>query len=194
MKNFTYLFLIISLISYNNFAKIIDINNKSQLNEALKNSNALIKFSSENCPPCKAIKPAFKKISDDPEFQSVAFIHIDTDINSDIADEYQVSGIPTFVYKQNNKEISRHTGRTSESDLKVNLRRAFNLKAVVPQEQEPIQVEQKEEQKAAVQPKQPEIAQQGVWESIQNGVARVGTAIKDSFNWLKDKIGSLFGK
>lgn len=130
MKKYTVLFLIILLISKHAFAKIVEISNESHLNETLKNGNTIIKFARESCPSCRAVKRGFNRVSDDQELKTITFVNVDTEKNPSIGNNYGVKGVPTFVYKNNNKELYRHTGTISEPDLKSNIKRIFNVQSV----------------------------------------------------------------
>lgn len=60
----------------------------------LKGKQILV-FSTEWCPDCIMLKMYIDQvIAENPNWE---FIYIDTDIHIDLADEYNVLGIPSFV-------------------------------------------------------------------------------------------------
>lgn len=63
------------------------------------------------CGPCKAIKPIFEKASEELSHENVlAFIKVNTDTQKDIAQAYNVTSLPTFIYFRNGQITSRVKG------------------------------------------------------------------------------------
>lgn len=60
------------------------------------------------CPPCKAIKPVYEKLSD--KFEGVAFGKIDIDDNQDAAMKYQISSVPTFMFFNGKNKYGQFSG------------------------------------------------------------------------------------
>lgn len=58
--------------------------------------------------PCKAIAPVVEK--QDDQFPNVKFAEVDVDESRPIAQKYQITGMPTFVFIHKKKEISRSVG------------------------------------------------------------------------------------
>ena len=52
-------------------------------------------FTASWCGPCKSITPHIQKLSETN--QSVDFLKIDIDQNQDLAEEYDVASVPTFI-------------------------------------------------------------------------------------------------
>ena len=60
------------------------------------------------CPPCKAIKPVYEKLSD--KFEGVAFGKIDIDDNQDAAMKYQITSVPTFMFFNGKNKYGQFSG------------------------------------------------------------------------------------
>ncbi|XP_056847400.1 thioredoxin H2 [Raphanus sativus] len=59
-------------------------------------------FSASWCGPCRMIEPAFIAMS--AKFTDVEFVKLDVDELPDVAKEFNVTGMPTFVLVKNGKE------------------------------------------------------------------------------------------
>ena len=85
--------------------KIIEIQN-SAFGEVLQaNGNKVLYFTATWCPPCRAIKPVYEKLS--TEFPNIQFLKIDIDQNEKAAVDYKITSVPTFVFIAGNKAISQ---------------------------------------------------------------------------------------
>jgi thioredoxin 1 len=73
----------------------------SKYNELMSSDKPMfIDFNATWCGPCKLMKPMFEDLA--IQYQGkVNFISIDTDKNPEIADQYGVTSIPTFVLVHN---------------------------------------------------------------------------------------------
>jgi thioredoxin len=54
-------------------------------------------FTAKWCGPCKKISPYFEKFSS--EYPKIKFYKIDVDENQELAERYQISSIPTFIFE-----------------------------------------------------------------------------------------------
>ncbi|CAL0334578.1 unnamed protein product [Lupinus luteus] len=91
----------------------------------LKDSSRLvvIDFSASWCGPCKFIEPAIHAMAD--KFTDVEFIKIDVDELSDVAREFQVQAMPTFVLVKKGKETDRVVGaKKDELERKIEKHRS----------------------------------------------------------------------
>ncbi|CAN7051532.1 hypothetical protein BRARA_G01466 [Brassica rapa] len=93
-------------------------------NEIKESSKLLVvDFSASWCGPCRMIEPAFIAMS--AKFTDVEFVKLDVDELPDVAKEFNVTGMPTFVLVKNGKEIERIVGaRKDELEKKVLKHRA----------------------------------------------------------------------
>lgn len=73
----------------------------------------LLPFWRDRCGPCKLIAPVFEELSD--EFSSRAkFIKVDVDENSDAAQRYGVSAMPTFLFIKGGEVVEKVMGANAE--------------------------------------------------------------------------------
>ena len=82
-----------SLVRYaSNFVVLGD---SSKFSDIIKSdTNKILYFTASWCPPCKKIAPVFEKLSGD--FAETTFVKIDIDDHRDLAEEYNISSVPTF--------------------------------------------------------------------------------------------------
>jgi len=76
---------------------------------------AVVDFYADWCGPCKALKPLFKKISND--FSDVIFGTVDIDKSPDLAKQFNVMAIPTLVFMKDGAVFKTVVGVGSESDI-----------------------------------------------------------------------------
>jgi len=76
-----------------------------------------VDFHAEWCGPCKMTEPIIKEISD--EIKDIKFVSVDVDANADVAAQYQVFSIPTFIILKDGKPAAQFVGaQGKESFLK----------------------------------------------------------------------------
>lgn len=78
--------------------------------------NTILYFTAEWCNPCKKVKPLVEEIN--REHADARFFMIDVDIEMDMAKDFGVQSIPTFVVINDNKEVYRTTGAQTMQQLK----------------------------------------------------------------------------
>ncbi len=61
------------------------------------------------CGPCKMIAPIIEQLAD-KYVENVAFVKIDIDEQSELAQKYQIMSIPTIILFKSGKEINRLIG------------------------------------------------------------------------------------
>ncbi|KAF3454295.1 hypothetical protein FNV43_RR04742 [Rhamnella rubrinervis] len=94
-------------------------------NELKKSSTLMvIDFSATWCGPCKAMEPIFNALS--AKFTDVDFVKIDVDELSDVAQEFGVQAMPTFVFVKKGKEVDRIVGgKKDDLEKKIEKHRAI---------------------------------------------------------------------
>lgn len=94
---------------------------------ASKESNQLmvIDFAATWCGPCKFMEPAVKSMAS--KYTDVDFVKIDVDELPDVAQEFTVQAMPTFVLLKKGKELERVIGaKKDELEKKIQKHRAVS--------------------------------------------------------------------
>lgn len=91
----------------------LHFNNSKQLNKLM-----VVDFAASWCGPCKFMEPLVKDMS--AKYTDVDFVKIDVDELSDVAQEYGVQAMPTFLLLKQGKEIDRIVGaKKDELEKKI---------------------------------------------------------------------------
>ena len=85
------------------------INNSMMFNRCIQsNSTVIVDFYAEWCGPCKAIAPFFEQLAS--QHPNIKCVKVDVDKGADIAQQYGVRAMPTFILIKNGKEEERFSG------------------------------------------------------------------------------------
>lgn len=76
----------------------------------------LVDFYADWCGPCKALAPVLKEVKSEMG-EAVKIVKIDVDKNQNLANQFQVRGVPTMMIFKNGKQLWRQSGVVSKSDL-----------------------------------------------------------------------------
>lgn len=76
-------------------------------------------FYAEWCPPCKTMEPVIEELAK----KGVTIEKINIDDNMELAQNYGVMSIPTFVIENDGKEVTRFTGITDKDEIQKALDR-----------------------------------------------------------------------
>lgn len=75
------------------------------MNQVEQEDYVVVDFRAEWCGPCQSIEPHVEDLSQ--EYDSVVFAKVDIEEVPDLAKEYQVQSIPTFVAFEEEREVNR---------------------------------------------------------------------------------------
>ncbi|TDQ77314.1 thioredoxin family protein [Sphingobacterium yanglingense] len=76
-----------------------------------------MQFTAAWCGPCRVLNPIVDNIKSQKPAE-VDFMRIDVDTQSDIAEEFNIRGVPTIILLDKDGKISwRHTGLASEKEI-----------------------------------------------------------------------------
>jgi len=76
-----------------------------------------IDFYADWCGPCKVMAPVFDEIEGEYEGK-IEFQKVDVESGSDMASQFGVMSIPTFVILKDDKEVDRKVGAMPKEILK----------------------------------------------------------------------------
>ena len=69
----------------------------------------VVDFYATWCPPCKMLAPLLDTMADKYK-DKVKIVKVDTDKNPDLAQKYQIRGVPTLIFFQNGQAIDQQVG------------------------------------------------------------------------------------
>lgn len=88
---------------------VATVASKAEFQEALKHDGlVVVDFFATWCGPCKMIAPLLEKFS--KEYTSAKFIKVDVDELGEVAQEYEVSSMPTILFFKNGQVINKVIG------------------------------------------------------------------------------------
>lgn len=84
--------------------------------EAAGSRLVVVDFYATWCGPCKVISPIMEKMAAEMK-DEVVFLKVDVDETDDIAAEYKIEAMPTFIFIKN-KEVKEKFSGASEPRLR----------------------------------------------------------------------------
>lgn len=95
----------------------IRINESNFEEEVLKSEiPVILDFYSDSCIPCKAMSAVLGDIEDDYEGK-VKIAKVNVNVDSSLAEKYEVSASPTLLYFARGNEVDRTVGMLSKEDI-----------------------------------------------------------------------------
>ncbi|KTW30858.1 thioredoxin [Pneumocystis carinii B80] len=75
------------------------------------NSLTVVDFFATWCGPCRAIAPKIDELSE--KYSNVAFLKVDVDQYNDLASEYGITAMPTFIFFKAGTKVAEVVGASS---------------------------------------------------------------------------------
>lgn len=98
----------------------VEINNYEEFKKIVTGSAVpvIVDFYAVWCGPCKMIAPTIEELSEEGKKEGFAVYKINVDKCPDIAEEFDVSSIPTIVGFSGGREVSRLIGLADKRKLR----------------------------------------------------------------------------
>lgn len=89
----------------------------SKFNELINaDQPVLVDFFATWCGPCQSLMPILKQVKD-AMGENIKILKIDVDKNQELANHFQVRGVPTLMLFQNGKQLWRQSGVLSKEEI-----------------------------------------------------------------------------
>ena len=82
-----------------------------------------VDFFADWCGPCKITSPIIDQLAE--ENKAVKFVKINVDQNPDLATQYSIFSIPTFIIFKNGKSVSQFYGALSKETFAAEIDKAL---------------------------------------------------------------------
>lgn len=103
-------------------------------NDILKHSGIVfVDFYADWCGPCKMTAPIIEELSQDPAYKDIRFVKINVDENQDLAGQFNVFSIPTFIVFINGEVVIQFAGARDKTGFKSTLDAALEHQRNTPQ-------------------------------------------------------------
>lgn len=90
---------------------------KNSFNTIISSSTlVLVDFYADWCGPCKMLAPILKQVKDELG-ESLKIIKINVDTNQELANKYQVRGVPTLLLFKKSVQVWRESGVVQKEDI-----------------------------------------------------------------------------
>ncbi len=93
--------------------------------EEVKKGNAILDFWAPWCGPCQQFKPTFEEVSEEQKNITFGKVNTDEPVNSNLAAEYGIRGIPTIVFLKDGEEIARTSGALPKDAFEEEIKKHF---------------------------------------------------------------------
>lgn len=97
--------------------------NKSNFEKEIRSGIVVVDNWASWCAPCRAMSPIFEALS--KEMKDIKFAKLNVDESPEIASEYGVMSIPTFLILKDGKEVNRIIGTMPKEVMKAKISAAI---------------------------------------------------------------------
>lgn len=108
---------------------IIKIDSEDEFSKKVFDSKkpVVVKFETDWCGACTTMAPIFEKSAD--EFiDQMKFTQVDADKQKELAQKYEIKGVPTFIFFKDGKIIEKIEGGMNEDDFKNKIKEIIKNK------------------------------------------------------------------
>ncbi len=85
-----------------------------------------VDFHAEWCGPCKMTEPIIEELAASDTFKDkVKFVKVDVDQNQDLAAQYSVFSIPTFITFKNGEPVGQFAGARDKGSFTAEINKAL---------------------------------------------------------------------
>lgn len=99
---------------------VLNVTSANFENEVLKtDATVIVDFWASWCAPCRMMSPVIEEIAKD--FPHVKVCKINVDENPSIAEQYNVSSIPTILIIKNNDVVKQYVGVTDKFEIEKSI-------------------------------------------------------------------------
>lgn len=89
--------------------------NKAQFDEAIQNNKkVLVDFYADWCGPCKLLGPVLEEVAQE---EDITILKVNVDSESDLAQLFGVSSIPTVLLFEDGKAVKKSIGYVNKNQL-----------------------------------------------------------------------------
>ena len=96
---------------------VMELNSSSFTDALLKNKLLLVDFWAEWCGPCKSMHPIFSRMA--KKYRYIRFARVNIDESQNIATQFNVQSIPTFIMFNNGKVAQQMVGAVGEPGINM---------------------------------------------------------------------------
>lgn len=86
---------------------------------------AFVDFYADWCGPCKMTSPLIDEMSEDPSFKDVKFLKIDVDAHQELAAQFSIFSIPTFIVFKDGEVVNQFSGARDKAGFESELHKAL---------------------------------------------------------------------
>lgn len=94
----------------------IPVINKEEFLTVINNDLVLVDFFAEWCGPCRILGPMLEQVQS--EMEGIQIVKLDVDDNLDIAQLYEISGVPTMILFKKGRQVDQKVGFAPKEAIK----------------------------------------------------------------------------
>lgn len=106
----------VSHLTKNNFKK-----------EVLEDKGVVfVDFYADWCGPCQMVGPIIEQLSEDNQYKGrIKFVKVNVDLNQELAGQYNIFSIPTFIIFKQGRPIHQFTGAMGKEGLEQEINKVI---------------------------------------------------------------------